>query len=361
MRSILWIIPDRLSELLDKGELTPRYYNPGNVFDEVWILTARADRVPGAAIELLGGRAPTFYRSLFKHDVIGNAWGLMSEGYALRKAMSIASECRPSLIRTGMRWEGHLGRRLGKALGVPHLTWCNGDRDWVYHHIPWSRQKIIMRLERRFYRSSMQANRVAAVYPEAVDFCRRHGARDVTVRYNVCNPWGVPPKEDYRIQGPLRLITWGRLHSSRPIYPIMQGMGPRDTLTVVGDGPEKAREERAARKLGVASRVTFRGFMPNQNLLELARDHDAAAFDIPLPGLSKTLIEAMLLGLPIFFRGPGLHDYPLIRVSDWVESLAWREPREMVNLAGQRGARLSHLWPQNTEEAWANLHREMIA
>ena len=38
MSRLLVIVPDRLSSILDKGEIQPDYYNPGRVFDEVDIL-----------------------------------------------------------------------------------------------------------------------------------------------------------------------------------------------------------------------------------------------------------------------------------------------------------------------------------
>ena len=32
---LLVVIPDHLSDIVAKGEIQPRYYNPGEVFDEV--------------------------------------------------------------------------------------------------------------------------------------------------------------------------------------------------------------------------------------------------------------------------------------------------------------------------------------
>ena len=42
--SLMVILSDRLSELIDKGEVVPRYYNPGNLFRTVHIVLCNDDR-----------------------------------------------------------------------------------------------------------------------------------------------------------------------------------------------------------------------------------------------------------------------------------------------------------------------------
>ena len=37
-KTLLVIIPDRLTNLINKGEVTERYYNPGNLFDEIHLM-----------------------------------------------------------------------------------------------------------------------------------------------------------------------------------------------------------------------------------------------------------------------------------------------------------------------------------
>ena len=56
-RRLLVIISDRLSTLVHKGEVTQRYYNPGNVFEEVHILEINDDRPEAAAVQPMVGDA----------------------------------------------------------------------------------------------------------------------------------------------------------------------------------------------------------------------------------------------------------------------------------------------------------------
>ena len=43
MKKLMVIIPDKLSSLIEKGEVTERYYNPDNFFSEVHIVLTNKD------------------------------------------------------------------------------------------------------------------------------------------------------------------------------------------------------------------------------------------------------------------------------------------------------------------------------
>lgn len=61
---LLVIISDRLSDLIRKGEVTPRYYNPGEHFDEVYILMTNDDRPDPGVLQRMVGRAKLFISNL---------------------------------------------------------------------------------------------------------------------------------------------------------------------------------------------------------------------------------------------------------------------------------------------------------
>ena len=54
---LLVIISDALSDLVKKGEITERYYNPGNLFDEVHILMTVTDKVKIEDVQKTAGTA----------------------------------------------------------------------------------------------------------------------------------------------------------------------------------------------------------------------------------------------------------------------------------------------------------------
>ena len=73
-------------------------------------------------------------------------------------------------------------------------------------------------------------------------------------------------------------------------------MVPELELVIVGDGPERSRLEARARRLGVACRVSFRGF--SLRVVDVLRASDAFLLSSHGEGMSNALLEAMACGLP---------------------------------------------------------------
>ena len=60
MNRLLVCVPDRITDILVKGEYQPNYYNPGEFFDEVHILMTNDDRPDLQALQRTVGRARLF-------------------------------------------------------------------------------------------------------------------------------------------------------------------------------------------------------------------------------------------------------------------------------------------------------------
>jgi glycosyltransferase involved in cell wall biosynthesis len=72
---------------------------------------------------------------------------------------------------------------------------------------------------------------------------------------------------------------------------------PGDRLTIAGEGPERAKLERLARRLRVADRVSLPGHLKSTD--ELLRDADVFVLSSDYEGLPAVLIEAMAAGLAV--------------------------------------------------------------
>lgn len=76
-------------------------------------------------------------------------------------------------------------------------------------------------------------------------------------------------------------------------------------LVLVGDGPERPRLERLARRLGIAHRVRFAGYMPWARLPIEYRVADLFVFPSRLEGFGLSVGEAMASGLPVVVSNQG--------------------------------------------------------
>lgn len=73
-------------------------------------------------------------------------------------------------------------------------------------------------------------------------------------------------------------------------------------LTVIGEGPERARMEREARRLGIADRVEFAGYLPREDIRERFARADAFVLVSVLESFGIAALEARAAGLPVVAR-----------------------------------------------------------
>ncbi len=74
---------------------------------------------------------------------------------------------------------------------------------------------------------------------------------------------------------------------------------PKARLTLVGKGPKLESTRRLADRLGISSRVFFRGFVPDAFVPDVYRNADVFVLPSATEGMSFALMEAMSSGLPI--------------------------------------------------------------
>lgn len=110
---------------------------------------------------------------------------------------------------------------------------------------------------------------------------------------------------------PSKLITISRLSGEKKIdflFSVLPLVKERFSLTIVGEGVDRKYLEGKVDDLGLNSYVKFAGWIPNQNLPKILKQHDLfiSASDFETFGL--VYVEALALGLPCF-----VYDYPVSR------------------------------------------------
>jgi teichuronic acid biosynthesis glycosyltransferase TuaC len=98
-----------------------------------------------------------------------------------------------------------------------------------------------------------------------------------------------------------RLITVGHLIPRKGQALALAALAklPVATLTLVGEGPERARLEALAHKLGVAARVSFLGARPHAALPDLLAEADVMVLPTVSEGLANVWVEALACGVPV--------------------------------------------------------------
>lgn len=104
-------------------------------------------------------------------------------------------------------------------------------------------------------------------------------------------------------QGRTRLLFMSRLVAEKGVFETLEGFaaalqdGCDAELTVAGDGPARTAAEARAAALGIASRVTFTGYLRGEEKARVLEQSDVFVFPTRYPeGCPVVLLEAMAAG-----------------------------------------------------------------
>lgn len=302
------IVGDRLSDLVKKGEVVPRYYNPGGLFEEVHVVATNNDTLNPSQIQEMVGEARPFFHNL----PLGQHLFLKTAGYQplllnrwAEKGVRLAQEIKPDLIRCFENsFNAFAAIRIKLKLGIPVVISLHGNPD-IDLRGPMAntiRRRLTAWSHKAVERPALRhADFFIAVYQPIVPYLVGNGVGKYSVVYNAVG-YGTKPKDDYRLHKPPHLLCVGRQESffKKPTH-IVEALSelPRVELVLVGTGDLHEDLKQLALDLGCADRCKFIPALPNKHVLAAMQDADIYVFNQISLGISKTVIEAALSGLPI--------------------------------------------------------------
>lgn len=310
-KTLMVLVPDAFSAIIDKGEYQPNYYNPGDFFDEVVLVTTADDHVdPEALRSTVGSAKVSLYSFPDDHALAHRDWRA-DDHVALRvwaePIVELAAQLKPQLIRChGADWNTYAAARIRKRLGIPYVVSLHINPDInAPRRFLCAELSPEQRRENEFYEYLERvglagAEVVMPVYQSVIPYLERMGVTRYQVCYNVLSTLHLRRKNDYRLHAPARLLYVGRLFEEKNPGNILRTMAglPGTELTVVGDGPLRPGLEALARELGLLNRVIFRPAVRNEELCALLPEFDVFTIHSEYWELNKSLLEALLTGLP---------------------------------------------------------------
>ncbi|MBF0177269.1 MAG: glycosyltransferase family 4 protein [Magnetococcales bacterium] len=379
---LLVILLDRLSQLIQKGEVTARYYNPGDYFDEVHILLTNDDQPDLRMVQKMVGRARLHLhnlplRSFFQQQ----GWHPLTLLRWRDAGVALAQHIKPAVVRTHGAWlNGWLGVRICRTLHIPLVVslHVNTDVD-TRQRTPWWphwRKRAMHQMELYFEKKTLRgADWVLPVYEPIRSYAMRRGARQIRICYNVLNPDHLGEKKDFSLHSPPRIISVGRQIPEKNPVNIIRALAriPAGELTLVGDGPMHAFLRQSAVDYQVADRVIFLPSVANDTLCRMLPDFDLFVTHSEYWEISKAVLEALLTGLPIILNRRRGEPVPELQ-GEWV-SLVDDTPddyqREITRLLDDSAARATmgrrayrhaqeHYAPAKTEKIFADFYHSLL-
>ena len=332
MSKLLVLIPDRLSDILTKGEIQPRYYNPGEVFDEVHILSTTIDDPDRATLQRMVGSAKLHLHYHSDDPTLIGSWPRIFRRRALDRwaqgGVEIARRIGADLIRChSADWNSFLASRIKRSLGTPYVVSLhinpdvNALRRFLKSDLSRSEARHNAFFEYLEREGLVHADVVMPVYKPILPYLARRGVSRAQVCYNVLNGEHLRRKSNYQLASPPRIICTGRLlHGEKDPTAIIQAVAsiPRLELLIVGDGPMRNELVSLVDQLGIADRVKFSPAIDNDKLCEMLPEFDLFVVHTEYWELNKSVLEALLTGLPLVINRRRGQPVPELENADFV-------------------------------------------
>jgi len=381
-KKLFVIIPDRLSDLIRKGEITERYYNPGNLFDEVHIIMINDDKPDSSKLQSTVGRAKLYLhnlpagRNLFIKTLGWRPWLL--RGWAA-PAIELAEKIGPTMIRChGANLNAYLAYRIKCILGIPYIVSLHTnmveskkiDRGGFLDRLAYWAQGTIEKLVLK------HADMVLPVYLPVVHRLEQMGIQNYVVCYNVLNPIFLQKKENYALHDPVEVVSVGRQLKGKNPENLIRAIAtlPKVKLTLIGDGPLHTYLKQVAKDSEAEGRVEFIPSLSNDELCRRLPDYDVFAAHTDYWEIPKSVLEPLLTGLPVVINRrlglpvPELTEDVCISVDNTVDGYKLALERLMgddefrIKLGAGAFKKANSQWaPSITEAKYMDIYSQVIA
>lgn len=196
--------------------------------------------------------------------------------------------------------DGPAAVALGKRYGVPVSIKARGAD---IHH--WGRAPATARLVRE---AGLAANGLLAVSGAMRDDMAALGipASRIRVHHTGIDHARFRPGHAHR-NDPPHIVSLGALIPRKGHDIVIEAIAtlPGVTLSIAGEGADRARLEALAQRLGVVDRVSFLGSIAHDALPPLLATADVMALASSSEGLANAWIEALACGTPIVITDAG--------------------------------------------------------
>jgi len=298
----LCIFPnDSLKSYYEKGELKEAYFNPGNYFQEIHIISLFDEEIKEEKVQELAGKA------ILKIHKIGKV-NLSNYRSFEKKIVSIISYINPELIRAfNPRVQGWLATKAAKKLNLPIVislhTNYDEQREFLKHNWKFFHYLKLKYASIKLEKFSLEnADSVICVYNFIVPYAKKMGAKNIHVIYNKINTQKFSELAGKKFSSTKpTILSVGRLIDQKNHQYLIKSMKDLDAnLLIIGDGPNFESLRKLIKKLDLTQKIELIKRVPNEELPQYYVSCDVYAQPMEnLGGIPIPVLEAMACGLPI--------------------------------------------------------------
>ena len=307
MKKLVVFPNDPIVAYYKKGEIKARYFNPGNYFDEVHIISLCDREVEEEKVQELVGEAKLKIHPVGIFPRIRKPWLFFSHR---QKVLELVSDIAPSATRGfNLRYEGYLAVYCSRKLGVPSIISLHCDysrwrnlrilgRDYLWPFI-----FSLMEYPQERY-TIKHANLIIGAYEYPLKYVKKRRHKGLEVVYNKVYTDRYDLTQKGKNEKPV-IISVARHHKGRSPENLIRAVKNLDVgLILIGSGELTPEMKSLTDELELAGKVRFIESVPNSQIHEYYLAGDIFALSIQYAIMVIPVIEAMAAALPIVISKP---------------------------------------------------------
>ena len=305
-KKLLIIQYDDLSEIVKKGEIVKRYYNPKNFFDEIHFILINQKSVSKNKLKEMAGKAKVSlnYINLSFIEKILLLTNLNIKFRETLKFLNIVKKLKPNVVRCyNINFNIFLAYLIKQKFKIPYLISLHCDYKDEIRKLPFYKKLIYKIISFKIKKVFLNSFKILPVYSSAVNLLKEMKIKNYKICYNFIN---TNSSVQYLKNKNLNLICTNRQFKEKnPINIIKAVEYLNDVkLTLIGDGRyhEKLKNYVFMKKLN--SKINFIKNIKNKKYLSLIKKYDILIIHTNLQEFGKSVIEAMSVKIPIIINKP---------------------------------------------------------
>jgi len=302
----LCIFPnDPILSYYEKGEIKERYFNPGNFFDEIHIISFIENDVDESKVQILVGNAKLKIHSVGKIN-------LKNKSKYKEKIINLVRTIKPDIIRAfNPLLAGWFAALCSKELGIPFFLSLHTQYDQNRNLIKKSNLKkyLALKYTEKFIEPIVlkNADKITIVYKIIEPYVKKHKGKKPELLYNSVDydrfSNATPIKS---LPKPL-IISVGNLIKEKNHQCLIQAMKEIDAYClIIGNGYMYDELIEMIKDYKLENKITIKKSIPHQEIQNYYKSATvfALAYNPELEGIPMPIMEAMASGLPVIIPFP---------------------------------------------------------
>ena len=292
---------DPIKSYFEKGEIKENYFNPGNIFDEIHIISLFGEDITPEKVQKIAGNAKLEIHSFDKINLIN-----YKQKYENIK--EFIKKINPDIIRSfNPLIQGWFAVKISQELKIPVVISIHTNYDQNRSFL--KKTKILSFIKMKYTSLILEkysienADYVICVYKYLQKYVQKFNPKRVEIVYNKVNLKKFFPMEKINQKSEFfKIISVGQLIEQKDHSLIIKAIKKMEDvrLQIIGRGHNKNKLKKVISDLKLENRVEIIESVDNEKLNEYYNNSDLYIQPMTgIDGIPIPVLEAMASGLPI--------------------------------------------------------------